>query len=58
MFDFPDAAGRAPDKQLCFSPEGADSPYETYYLQNYNHSCDVWGQLLRKWNQKLSILLK
>ena len=31
MFDFPDAAGRAPDKQFCFSPEGADSPYETYF---------------------------
>ena len=31
MSDFPDAAGRAPDKQVCFSPEGADSPYETYF---------------------------
>ena len=29
--DFPDAAGRAPEKQFCFSPEGADSPYETYF---------------------------
>ena len=28
---FPDAAGRAPEKQFCFSPEGADSPYETYF---------------------------
>ena len=31
MFNFPDAAGRVPDKQFCFSPEGADSPYETYF---------------------------
>ena len=29
--DFLDAAGRAPEKQFCFSPEGADSPYETYF---------------------------
>ena len=29
--DFPDAAGRAPEKQFCFSPEGADSPYKTYF---------------------------
>ena len=29
--DFPDAAGRAPEKQFCFSPEGADTPYETYF---------------------------
>ena len=29
MFDFPDAAGRAPDMQFCFSHEGADSPYKT-----------------------------
>ena len=31
MFDFPDAAERAPDKNFCFSLEGADSPYETYF---------------------------
>ena len=31
MFDFPNAAGRAPDKQFCFLPERADSPYETYF---------------------------
>ena len=34
MFDFPDAAGRAPDKQFCFSPEGANSPYETIFGLN------------------------
>ena len=32
MFDFLDAAGRAPDKQFCFSPEGAYSPYGTCFL--------------------------
>ena len=31
MFHFPDAARRAPDKQFCFSPEGVDSPNETYF---------------------------
>ena len=31
MFDFPEAAGRATDKQFCFSPEGADSPFEIYF---------------------------
>ena len=31
MFDFPDAAARAPDKQFCFSPEGADRAYEIYF---------------------------
>ena len=31
MFNFPDAARRAPDKQFCFSPKDADSPYETYF---------------------------
>ena len=30
---FPDAAGRAPEKQFCFSPEGADSPYETLWYR-------------------------
>ena len=29
--DFPDAPGWAPEKQFCFSLEGADSPYETYF---------------------------
>ena len=31
MFDFPDTTGRAPDKQFCVSPEGADSPVENYF---------------------------
>ena len=31
MFDSPDAAGPAPDKQFCFSFQGADSPYEVYF---------------------------
>ena len=31
MFDFSDAARRAPDKQFCLSPESADSLYETYF---------------------------
>ena len=31
MFDSPDTEGRAPDKQFCFSPEGADSPHGTYF---------------------------
>ena len=32
MFNFPDAAGRAPGNQSCFSPEGADSPNETLFF--------------------------
>ena len=53
--DFPDAAGRAPEKQFCFSPEGADSPYETYFpiacttvpcLQPIGLACiKIWSRL-------------
>ena len=39
MSDFPDAAGLAPDKQFCFSLEGADSPYETYHRDH----CDSYS---------------